>query len=128
MDRDHFMRRVLWTTAVFNLGGALLFAFPSSLGQLAGLPVPVPPIYGALLAFFVILFGGTYAWLALQATIDRPLIAFAAVGKAGFFVLMFVFWLCGAAPGRGVVAAIGDLAFAALFVRWLLRGAEPGER
>jgi hypothetical protein len=121
MNTDQFIRRVLWATVVFNLGGGLLFAFPDSvLGQLAGLPAPVPRIYTTLLAFFVLLFGGAYAWLALQPNIDRPLVAFAAIGKAGAFAVIFIFWVLGEAPARGVLAATGDLIFAGLFLCWLL--------
>ena len=126
MDRDAFMRRALWVSVVYNFGGALLFAFPSSpLGQLAGLPTSVPPIYCALLASFVVLFGGTYAWLARQPNIDRPLVAFAAIGKAGAFAVILVFWLLREAPGRGVLAATGDLVLAGIFAWWLF-GAQPG--
>jgi len=50
-----------------------------------------PPIYCALLALFVVLFAGAYAWLALQPNINRPLVAFAAIGKAGAFAVVFVF-------------------------------------
>ena len=122
---DKFMRCALWASVVYNLGGALLFAFPSSpLGQLAGLPTPVPPIYSALLAFFVVLFGGAYAWLASQPNINQPLVALAAIGKAGVFAIIFVFWLFGEAPGRGVLAVTGDLILAGIFAWWLL-GAQP---
>src|SRR5437762_533027 len=75
------MRSALWASVVYNLGGTLLFVFPSSFGRLAGLPVPVPRVYTALLALFVALFGGAYAWLARQPRIDRPLVAMAALGK-----------------------------------------------
>ncbi len=115
------MRRTLWATTVFNLGGALVFAFPSSpLGQLVGLAGPVPPIYRASLALFVALFGGAYAWLARQPVVHRPLVAFSAVGKSGFFAVMFLLWLLGEAPGLVVLAASGDLVFAAIFAWWLL--------
>ena len=114
------MRRALWASVAFNLGGVLLFAFPESIGQLAGLPAPVPRIYTTLLALFVALFGGAYAWLARQPEIDRPLVALAAIGKSGFFAVMAVCWLLGEAPGRGVVAATGDLMFAVVFAWWLL--------
>jgi hypothetical protein len=120
VSNDPFMRRVLRTTAVFNFGGALLFAFPASLGQVAGLPAPAPHVYTAFLAFLVVLFGATYAWLARQPRIDRPLVAFAAAGKAGFFAVVSLCWLFGEVPGRAVLGAGGDLVFALIFVWWLL--------
>jgi hypothetical protein len=127
MDRDTFMRRALAISVVYNLGGALLFAFPSSLvGRLAGFPILVAPIYSTLLAFFVTLFAGAYAWLARQPYIDRPLVAFSAIGKAGAFSVILVFWLFGQGSGRGVVAAVGDLVLAGIFVWWLLGAQEDG--
>jgi hypothetical protein len=120
------MRGALWVSVVYNFGGAVLFAVPSSpLGQLAGLPTAVPPIYCALLAFFVALFGGAYAWLAVQPTLSRPLVALSAIGKAGVFALILLFWLLGEAPGRGVLVATGDLVLACVFAGWLL-GPRPG--
>jgi hypothetical protein len=122
MNKDKIIRYALWISVAFNLFGALLFAFPASpLGQFAGLPVPVPVIYSMLLAFFVVLFAGAYAWLARQPTIDRPLVAFSAIGKAGSFVLMLILCLLGEIPGRSVLLASGDLIFACIFAWWLLR-------
>jgi len=106
---------------VFNLGGALLFAFPASpLSQFAGLPVSGHPLYSTLVAFFVALFGGAYAWLACQPNFDRPLVALAAIGKAGAFAIILIFWLLGEVPGRGVLVASGDLIFAGIFTWRLL--------
>lgn len=119
MDRDPFFRRVLWTSAAFNLGGALLFAFPASLGQVVGLPAEVPGIYRAFVALFVVLFGGSYAWLAAQPTIDRAFVAFAAIGKASAFALILLFWIAGEGSLRGVAAGAGDLVFAGIFAWWL---------
>ena len=124
MDRESFIRRVLWISAVFNLSGALLFAFPSSVGQLIGLPVPVPPVYSALLVLFILLFGASYAWLASQPIIVRPMVALAAFGKAGAFAATFACWVAGAVPALVVAAMSGDLALAALFAWWLLSRAE----
>ncbi len=73
------------------------------------------------MAEFIILFGGSYAWLALQPAINRPLLAFGAIGKTGAFLLVAVLWLAGQAPARGVLAITGDLIFACLFFAWLLR-------
>lgn len=114
------MRYALWASALFNLGGAFLFAFPDSLGQLAGFPGHVPRVYSALLALFVILFGGAYAWLARQPRIDRPLVALAALGKAGAFAVVLAFWVLGDVPVRSVLAMSGDLMFALVFGWWLL--------
>ncbi len=117
---DALMRRILVVSAVFNLGGAILFAFPDSVGQLAGLPSAVPVVYRVLLALFVVLFGGAYAWLSWQPRIDRPMVAFSAIGKASAFFATAACWLVGAAPGIAVLAITGDLALAALFTWWLL--------
>jgi hypothetical protein len=125
-DKDRFMRGALLASAVFNLGGALVFAFPDSLGQVAGLPTPVPHIYTTLLAVFVMLFGVVYAWLSRQPIIDRPLVAFSALGKAAVFAAILVFWVLGDLSSRSVLAAIGDLLFAAIFVWWLIDGRSAG--
>ena len=117
------MRRALWASVCFNLGGALLFFFPASLGRLAGLPVPVPAAYAALLALFIVLFGGAYAWLALQPHFDRPLVAFSAIGEAGAFAVVVACWVAGAVEGRAVLAITGDLVFAAIFAWWLVGSA-----
>ena len=125
MVHDKVLRGALLVSAVYNVGGGLLFAFPSStLGQLAGLPTPVPAVYSTLLALFIVLFGGAYAWLARQPTIDRPLVALAAIGKSGVFVVVVTFWFLGDVPGRGVLAATGDLVFAGIFAWWLVN-AQP---
>jgi hypothetical protein len=117
---DHIIRGALWISVPFNLAGAFLFAFPASaMGQLAGLPEAVPASYRALLAFFPLLFGGAYAWLAMQSRPDRALVALAAVGKTGVFAVILALWLGDAVPGASVVAAIGDLTLAAIFVWWL---------
>jgi hypothetical protein len=121
---ETFIRRVLWVSAAFNLGGALLFAFPASLGQLLGLPVPVPGVYTALLVVFILLFGGTYAWVASQPTINRPMVALGAIGKASAFAAVFACWLAGAAPALSVVGMSGDLVLATLFASWLLSRVE----
>jgi hypothetical protein len=121
---DRTIRRALWASAVFNMGGALAFAFPDTLGRLAGFPGgPVPVLYRATLFMLIALLGATYAWLASQPIIDRPLVAFAAIGKTAFFVVVVGCWLAGEMAVLGVVSAGGDLFFAAIFARWLLADA-----
>jgi hypothetical protein len=125
MDKEKWFRRTLWLSVVYNLGGAFLFAFPSSaLARLTGLPGPFAHVYCAMLAFLVSLFAGAYAWLAVQQDIDRPLVAFSAIGKGGAFSLILAFWFLVQTPARGVLAASGDLAFAGIFASWLLGSRE----
>lgn len=109
----------LWIAASFNLGAAALLAFPESLGQLIGLPADVPLVYSVLTGLFVLLFGASYAWMALQPAIVRPLLAFGAIGKTAAFVAAVLLWCLDAIPLPILLAGIGDLVFAALFVRWL---------
>jgi len=121
MPRHQVIHRVLWVAAGFNVVGAYLFAHPASpLGQLAGLPSEVPVVYRGLVSLFVLLFGGTYAWLASQPIISRPLLALGAIGKASAFALVFGLWLLSEAPTRSVLLISGDLGFAAVFAWWLL--------
>ncbi|MBL6749372.1 MAG: hypothetical protein ISP90_02575 [Nevskia sp.] len=122
MKGDKLLRSALWISVPYNLFGAYLFAFPdSAAGRLAQMPAPAPPAYRFLTALFVALFGGMYAYLARQAAIDRPMLAFGAIGKASAFATILALCLAGAVPWSDVVTASGDLALAAVFATWLLR-------
>ena len=120
MNRDDVIRTALWATAVMNAGASLLFAFPASIGWLAGLPADVPPLYAFMVGSFIALFGGAYAWAASDPTVRRPLVVLGAVGKSTAFVIVVTCWLFGAASGLTAIAIVGDLVFAAIFVWWLL--------
>ena len=121
---DANFRRILWLSALTNLTGALLFALPASpLGQLAGLPADVPLLYRGFVTLFVLIYGGMYAWLAVQALIPRPMVALAAIGKSSAFALVLLLWLMGAASLMSVALLSADLALAALYWAWLRRSA-----
>lgn len=116
MSREDVLRRALWASVPFNLGGALFFLFPASFaGQLMGLPETAPLLYRTAVALFVVLYAGTYAWNAMRPVIDRPLVWFAVIGKSSFFLLVTLLWLVGEVPFRTVFATSGDLALAAIF-------------
>jgi hypothetical protein len=119
VDRDRIMRGALWTSFVANLVAAAAFAYPDTLGRLAGFPGGAPRLYTGTLAALVALYGLTYGWLASRPRIDRPLVAFSALGKTSFVVVAFVCWLRGELTGQGMLTASGDLVFAAIFVWWL---------
>jgi CHASE2 domain-containing sensor protein len=110
------MRPVLWIGAAFNVAVAWGLLVPD-----ARLP-PVDPLFHRwVLAYFVALFGAAYAWMARQPAIPRPLVALAAIGKAGVFVIALACLRRGElAPGLFAVAGI-DLGFALYFLAWLRR-------
>jgi hypothetical protein len=125
MRSDLVLRRAMAAAAAFNVLGALLVAFPESApGKLAGLPAGAPVPYRALAAFFILLFGGAYAWLATRRSPDRPLVAFSAIGKACAFLLFLGLWVASQLPLGSVLTASGDLVLAAIFAWWLL-GSHP---
>ena len=121
MTPQTLIRPALFAAAVFNFGAALAFAWPTSIGALAALPA-APPLYTTLVALFVLLFGGSYLWLALQPVISRPLLALGAIGKTTAAVAFTLLWLAGEASLLLLLGGLGDLAFAALFFSWLRGG------
>ena len=111
------IRPVLWSGAAFNGVVALSMLFPS----MFGLPAPPPgaQFNAWILSWFVVLFGAAYGWMAMQPAIPRPLVALAAIGKAGVFAIALACLLrhdIGRLPFA--VAAVDGL-FALAFLAWL---------
>jgi hypothetical protein len=126
-SRAQTLRRALYAAGIFNVGGAGLFAFPAfGLGPLAGLPADVPIAYRVFAALFVLLFGGAYVYLAAQPKIQKPFVAFGAIGKTTAFVAAVALWLGQHLSAFGVALLAGDLAFAAFFA-WCLIGIDASE-
>jgi hypothetical protein len=121
-------RRLLWAAALFNVLAAVILGFPASpLGQMAGLPAEVPLAYRAIVAAFVLLFAGCYAWLGTQTEPDRPMVALGAIGKALVVVVVIGLWLAAEASLTSLAIVSGDLVFAALFIWWLNGSSRPVE-
>ncbi len=89
------MRYVLWVGVVFNALVALMLVFPTTFDSWATLPPIGSDFYRWMLTFFVMLFSATYAWIALEPTISRPIVALAAIGKTGAFIIALVCLLLG---------------------------------
>jgi hypothetical protein len=119
MIGERTMRGILWVGVVFNALVGAMMLFPGSLGALAALPPVGSVFYRWMLAFFVLLFAATYAWLARRPVIDRPLVALAAIGKTGVFAIAIACLLRGDIAARTVLLSSGDLVFAVCFWLWL---------
>ncbi len=114
------LRMSLWISFPINLGAAYVLARPSSwLGRQLDLPPAIDPLYAALSAYLVALFGCIYAWLALQDRPKQPLLAAGAIGKGGFFAVTLGLWLFADASPVLLAAGVGDLLLAVLWLWWL---------
>lgn len=118
-----WMRIAMLATAVMNLAVApALLPVGAPLRELAGLPAQGEPVYLAMVAMFVALFGVGYLWTALTGRPDRTFILVAGLGKIAFVALLLGYWLFGALSFRAPLAASPDLVFGVLFLRWLRAG------
>jgi hypothetical protein len=110
------IRPVLWSGAAFNVLVALSMVFPPAFGLP---PPPGAPFNTWILAWFVVLFGAAYGWMARQPRIPRPLVALAAIGKAGVFAIALACLLRGDIDRPAFAVAAVDGLFALVFVAWL---------
>ena len=118
---ETLVRRSLLLACPFNLVAAFVFAFPSStVGQQFGLPQNVSPLYGSLVSLFVGLFGSDLRLVGAPVDDHRPVLALGGVGKLGAFVVALALWLHGEVVSAVALVALGDLAFATLWLGWLL--------
>jgi len=115
MISDAVFRRALLATALMNIGGCILLMPPVTYARrLVGIP-EAPPLYGWLLALWILFFGLGYWRLAFAPTPERLFLQVCAAGKASFALLLIAYWLAGDLPILAPLAGSPDLGFAALF-------------
>lgn len=118
---DSFTRKALAATAVMNVGGSIAFT-PLGEGLRAGLGIPpAHPLWGLIVAAFILTMGLGYAALAKSGRLERTFLAVAAAGKASFALLLLGMGAAAEIPPLAAVSGLPDLAFAAIFVRALVR-------
>jgi hypothetical protein len=118
MTHDRIIRSALWTTVALNTLGVVVFVPPALGYHSAFLPVEVPRFFAAQIGATIALFGGVYAWLAIQPRIDRPLVVVGALGKLAFFAITAAYAIVGDVPAGMALNATPDLVFAAIFLWW----------
>jgi hypothetical protein len=116
MSRPNLLRLALRVSVFVNVCGALMFFFPTSIGSLVPLPLPVPLLYSAFCGIVIATFAGVYAWLARQEVPNRELVLVGAIGKFAFFVVCVASWLAGESTVSLPVSAIADAALATAFL------------
>lgn len=115
------LRLALKISVPFNFLAAYAISTPSSwVGQLMGLSASHDVLNASILSLLIALFGMLYAWLSVQKKIDRPLVCFSGLAKAGVFIIVFLVWVQGSASGMTVLFTVGDLLFAAVFLGWVM--------
>jgi hypothetical protein len=120
MTPDRLIRVALWSAVAVNAVGAVVF-LPAALGDDSILPIRPPRFYAAQIGLTIVLFGGVYAWLALQPRINRGLVVVGALGKLGFFALFVLYSAAGDVPISAVAQATPDLVLGATFLLWAWR-------
>ena len=120
---ESLIRASLIFSAPFNWGAAALILLPQSPpGQLLGLP-PAPPLYAALLAFLVAVFGVAYLWAGWRSQPVSPVVlCMGGFGKIGVFGIAAVLAAVGQTSLGMLSVTVVDLLLGGFWVWWLLRG------
>lgn len=118
MPSDRVLRAALWCSVALNALGVAVFLPMAIGGRSPLLPVAASPFLAANTALTIALFGGVYAWLALQPQFNRALVAVGGLGKLGFFALAVTYAVVGVVPVRMAVNATPDLILAVIFLTW----------
>jgi hypothetical protein len=127
MFQQNTVRTSLLLSAIYNIIGGALFAFPSSyVSQMFGFPNEVNPLYAALLSYAIVLFGLMYFWHSRQIDIYRPMLALSGFAKIGIYTVMASMWCLGHASGKFMILVSGDLIFGVMWL-WALYHHRIGE-
>ena len=108
--------------AAFNWLVAVALAIPGSPAwRLVGVPPPEQTLFLHLFVALVAIFGVAYFWIGLDISGKRALVVIAVIGKLSVVAVVIGHYVAGSVPVSLALPAVGDLLFAALFVRFLYR-------
>ncbi len=116
-----FWKLVFWVAALFNFAvGLPMLVAPEALLAAIGQPVPADLLMTRLAALLIVVLGIGYGMVARDPVANRPILWLGMLGKAPIPLLV---WLTGGAAALASSAfmlSLGDLAFATLFLAYLL--------
>ena len=115
------LRTALWISVPLNALGVIVFGSAALGRPVMDLPLPIAPFYAAQLTMTIALFGGVYAWLAQQTTVNRPLLFIGGLGKLAFFLVFVAYAVAGDLPWSVVANGLPDLILGTLYLTWLAR-------
>jgi hypothetical protein len=114
-------RLFFWVAMIFNLlAGLPLLLAPTLMLTSLGSDVPTDLLFHRFTGLLVVCFGGLYALVAQDAVRFRPLVWLGIVGKAGVVALFTEAYLNGRVPFSLYAISLGDVAFVAGFVAFLM--------
>lgn len=107
--------------AAFNFAAGLpFFLMPGAMLASLGQPVPSDLLFHNVTGLLVVCFGIGYAFVAHEPERNRTIVWIGTIGKAGVVLLFTRAWLAGTLPFAAFAISLGDLAFVAGFLLFLL--------
>ncbi|MCE9523761.1 MAG: hypothetical protein K8S25_15190 [Alphaproteobacteria bacterium] len=114
-------RVFFFVAATFNFAvGVPLVMVPGAMLVALGVPVPGDLLFHRLCGLFVVCFGIAYAFVRREPDRNRAIVWVGAIGKTGVVILIGQAWAQGMVPFQAFALTMGDLAFVAGFVFFLL--------
>lgn len=127
--RDRYDQRFFAVAAAWNIAIALPFLLAAGpVRALLQLPPPQYPLLSQSFFLAVLAFGIGYALVARNPAAHHGVVVVGALVKTAVFLVMGAYWLRGEVGALAMAAPCGDLAFAVLFVEFLIARHTPSER
>lgn len=106
---------------IFNFAAGLpLLIIPDVMLSTLGVAAPEDLLFHRMAGLLIVCFGVIYVLIGREPTRYRPLAWLGIAGKAGVVVLFTQAWIAGGVPAPAFAVSLGDLAFGAGFLVFVL--------
>ena len=117
---------IFWVAAIFNFAvGLPMLLAPEVLLPAIGQALPEDLLLIRLAALLIVVLGIGYGMVARDPAANRPILWLGVLGKAPIPLLVWISGGAAALSSSAFVLSLGDLAFAALFLLFLLTHRRP---